>query len=51
MFLLLQVYDNISVNNFTLVYFALLPYFDRDGIHNLRYAQLIFNYKIPLQRD
>ena len=27
-----------SANNFNLVYFALLPYFERDGIRNLRTA-------------
>ena len=35
MFLLPQVYDSTSVNNLTSVSFVLLPYFDRDGIHNL----------------
>ena len=41
-FLLPRVNDNSTVNNFTLVSFALLPYFDRDRIHSLRTARLIF---------
>ena len=36
LFFLLRVYDNSSANNFTLVCFALSPYFDRDGIHKLK---------------
>ena len=47
MFLLPRVYDNSSVNNSTLVSFALSPYFDRDGIHNLRTTRLIFKQNIP----
>ena len=43
-FLLPQVCNDSSMNNFTIVYFALSPYFDTDGIHNLRTAQLIFKY-------
>ena len=42
MFLLQRVYDNNSANNFTLLSFALSSYFDRDGIHKLETAWLIF---------